>query len=151
MPQHLHIVCLDVPYPPDYGGVFDLFYKLPYLQKVGIYIHLHCFDYGRGKQQELEKYCVSVQYYKRVKKISFSLPYIVASRKNKALLSDLLKDNYPILLEGVHCTYPLLDKRFTNRKLFVRLHNTEFIYYRHLYKHTSHLLKNYIMVLKAYC
>ena len=139
--QHLHIVCFDVPYPADYGGVFDVFYKLPALQKTGVLIHLHCFEYGRGKQPELEKYCASVQYYKRVKKLSFTLPYIVSSRRNKHLFSNLLQDDYPILLEGVHCSYPLLDKRFKGRKLFVRLHNTEFIYYGHLYKSASHLFK----------
>ena len=141
MSRHLHIVCLNVPYPVDYGGVYDLFYKLPALQQLGIQIHLHCFDYGRGEQKELEKYCASVQYYKRLKKLSLSLPYIVSSRKNEVLLSNLLKDDYPVLLEGVHCSYPLLDKRFNNRRLFVRLHNVEFEYYRHLYKYTAHPLK----------
>ena len=62
MEKHLHIVCLNVPYPVDYGGVFDLFYKLPAMQAAGVNIHLHCFDYGRGEQQELNKYCVSVNY-----------------------------------------------------------------------------------------
>lgn len=141
MSKHLHIICFDVPYPADYGGVFDLFYKLPALQKMGVQIHLHCFVYGRKPQPELEKYCASVHYYKRRKRLSFTVPYIVSSRKNKTLFSDLLKDDYPILMEGVHCTYLLLDKRFKGRKLFVRLHNTEFIYYRYLYQSSSHLLK----------
>ena len=63
--KHLHIVCLDIPYPADYGGVFDLFYKITALHKHGIKIHLHCFEYGRGKQDELNKYCEEVNYYKR--------------------------------------------------------------------------------------
>ena len=141
MLRHLHIVCFDVPYPVDYGGVSDVFYKLPALQKTGINIHLHCFAYGRKKQPELEKYCTSVQYYKRHKNLGFRLPYIVASRKNEALFCNLLQDDYPILLEGVHCSYPLLDARFKGRKLLVRLHNTEWIYYRYLYRHTSHWFK----------
>ncbi len=116
MSRHLHIICLDVPYPVDYGGVFDLFYKLPSLQKLGVHIHLHCFEYGRGEQKELEKYCLSVQYYKREKKLSFRLPYIVSSRSNEQLMSCLLKDNHPILMEGIHCTYPLTDKRFQRQK-----------------------------------
>ena len=48
--KHLHIVCLDVPYPVDYGGVFDLFYKIKALSEAGVKIHLHCFEYGRGQQ-----------------------------------------------------------------------------------------------------
>lgn len=135
MEKHLHIISLNVPYPVDYGGVADLFYKLPALQAAGVLIHLHCFEYGRGEQKELNKYCASVTYYKRYlghKGVSNTLPYIVSSRKNEQLLQNLLKDNYPVLMEGVHCTYPLLDDRFRNRKCFVRLHNVEYQYYHDL-------------------
>lgn len=144
MEKHLHIIALNVPYPADYGGVFDLFYKLPALQKQGIKIHLHCFEYGRGEQPELNKYCENVYYYKRRKGLSglsFTLPHIVSSRKNKELTKRLLQDNYPILIEGIHCSYLLNDKRFTNRKCLVRLHNIEFKYYHHLYKSSASLFK----------
>ena len=57
MEKYLHIITLDVPYPPDYGGVYDLFYKLPALQQQGVKIHLHCFYKNRLPQRELEKYC----------------------------------------------------------------------------------------------
>lgn len=140
MERHLHIICLNVPYPVDYGGVFDLFFKLPALQKQGIKIHLHCFEYGRGEQPFLNKYCHHVDYYKRNKSFSsFSLkyPFIVKSRSSTHLLNRLLQDDYPILMEGVHCTYLLNDVRFRNRKCFVRLHNVEHIYYRHLYNFTT--------------
>ena len=40
-------------------------------------------------------------------------------------------------MEGVHCTYLLHDNRFSNRRCFVRLHNVEHIYYRHLSKNTT--------------
>ncbi len=137
MPQHLHIISLNVPYPADYGGMFDIFYKLPALHSLGIHIHLHCFAYGRPPQKELERYCHSVHYYPRQKTVSFTLPYIVASRHSKALFMNLLKDDYPILMEGIHCSYPLFDKRFAGRALWLRLHNTEYVYYRHLFAHTS--------------
>jgi hypothetical protein len=142
--KHLHIVCLNVPYPVNYGGVFDLFYKLPALQAAGVNIHLHCFDYGRGEQEELNKYCVSVNYYERRKgheSISATLPYIVASRKNDALLDNLLQDDYPIFMEGVHCTYLLNDERFAKRRKFVRIHNVEYQYYHDLYKTATSPLK----------
>lgn len=138
--KHLHIISFNVPYPADYGGVVDVFYKLPAFQKQGIRIHLHCFDYGRGPQPELNQYCETVNYYPRHlghKGISNSLPYIVSSRKNEQLLQNLLQDDYPIFMEGIHCTYPILDKRFRNRKLFVRVHNVEYKYYRDLSKACS--------------
>jgi glycosyltransferase involved in cell wall biosynthesis len=141
MEKHLHIISLNVPYPVNYGGVFDLFYKLPSLQQQGIKIHLHCFDYGRGEQPELNKYCASVNYYSRNKNFFSSLPFIVSSRRNEALVTNLLKDDHPILMEGIHCTYLLNDERFTNRKCFVRLHNVEFEYYNDLYKASCSFLK----------
>jgi hypothetical protein len=154
--KHLHIISLTVPYPVDYGGVFDLFYKLSALQQQGINIHLHCFDYGRGEQPELNKYCASVHYYKRSSyRLFSSLPYIVESRKNEELFQNLLHDDHPILMEGIHCSALLNDDRFKNRQCFVRLHNIEFEYYDDLkkaatspirklyYKRESTLLKRY--------
>ena len=158
MEQHLHIICLDVPYPVNYGGLFDLFYKLGALQNEGIRIHLHCFEYGRGQQPELNKYCEEVHYYPRRtgwKGLSRTLPYIVSSRYNKELLDRLLEDDYPILMEGIHCTGLLNNVHFKNRELFVRLHNVEYQYYDQLskverspfrkwfYRRESRLLKKY--------
>lgn len=156
--KHLHIVCLDVPYPVDYGGVFDLFHKIKSLKEAGIHLHLHCFEYGRGRQDELNKYCDEVHYYSRCeghKAFSHKLPYIVCSRSNGRLMDNLSQDDHPILLEGVHCSYLLNDKRFAGRKLILRLHNVEYLYYRQLfhaerslfkklyYLHESKLLRRY--------
>jgi glycosyltransferase involved in cell wall biosynthesis len=140
----LHIVCLDVPYPVDYGGVFDLFHKIRLLSQAGVKIHLHCFEYGRGPQPALDEYCVEVHYYSRHqghKGFSHRLPYIVCSRSNPQLLDRLLQDDYPILLEGIHCTYLLNDDRFNGRRIFLRLHNVEYRYYRELYRSERSLLK----------
>ena len=156
--KHLHIVCLDTPYPVDYGGVFDLFHKIRSLYDAGILIHLHCFEYGRGKQPELNNYCVEVNYYTRCqghKGFSHKLPYIVCSRSDGRLAENLLADDHPVLLEGIHCTYLLNDERFKDRKIILRLHNVEYQYYRQLflterslfkklyYWHESHLLRRY--------
>ena len=135
MNKHLHIVCLDVPYPPDYGGVFDLFYKIKALHKAGVNIHLHCFEYGRGEQDALNKYCFEVHYYKRtfsIVDLFRQLPYIVSSRKNPELLKNLSKDSFPVLLEGIHCSYYLYNNTLRNRKVLLRLHNVEFEYYQYL-------------------
>ncbi|MFI5151921.1 MAG: glycosyltransferase [Chitinophagales bacterium] len=156
--KHLHIICLDVPFPPDYGGIIDIFYKIKALSEHGILIHLHCFEYGRGEQTELNKYCQDVNYYSRScghKGISHKLPYIVCSRVDEKLAGQLLLDEYPILLEGVHCSFLLADPRFKKRKVILRLHNTEYEYYRQLffaerslakkmyYWHESRMLKSY--------
>ncbi len=142
-----------MPYPADYGGVFDLFYKIISLHQQGINIHLHCFDYGRGKQEELNKYCHSVNYYERkniISSFSFRLPYIVSSRANPELLLNLIKDDYPILLEGIHCTYYLFSGDLKGRKVIVRLHNVEFIYYSELSKSTNDILRKAYFKLESF-
>lgn len=133
-----------MPYPVDYGGVFDLFHKLRCLFYAGVKVHLHCFEYGRGHQPVLDEYCVEVKYYARReghKGFSHRLPYIVCSRSNGELLERLLEDDYPILLEGIHCTYLLNDDRFDGRRIVLRLHNVEYRYYRQLYLAERSLLK----------
>lgn len=133
--KHLHIISFDVPFPPDYGGVIDVYFKIKSLHNEGVKIHLHCFEYGRGEKKELEKYCEKVFYYKRRanKHLLFnSLPYIVASRKSEELVSNLLRDDSPVLFEGLHCCFHLNDERLNKRKKIARMHNIEHNYYRHL-------------------
>lgn len=136
----------------------DQFYKIKTLYQAGVKIHLHCFVNKRPPQDELKKYCEVVYYYKREANLlhfSFSLPFIVNSRKSDELLRNLKKDNYPILIEAVHCSYYLFSGKLTNRIVMLRLHNAEFEYYHHLtlneknplkkwyYRHESRLLKKY--------
>lgn len=136
MDKHLHIVTHDVPWPADYGGVFDLFYKIKCLYEEGVIIHLHCF-YNPGKRNPapiLQEYCFSVNYYKRtgIRLGKLLCPYIVQSRSSKELLKELNKDEHPILFEGIHTTYWLFQHKFPNRNVWVRLHNDEAIYYKKL-------------------
>ncbi len=133
----------DVPWPADFGGVVDLFYKLKWLHAAGLKIHLHCFLNKRPPQEILNNYCEKVHYYKRQKLSAFSLsiPFIVNSRKSDGLLTNLQRDNYPILFEGIHCTYYLYKNKLERRKVFIRLHNVEYRYYEQLAKHESNFLK----------
>lgn len=139
----LHIITHDVPWPADFGGVMDLFYKIKTLHKEGVKIHLHCFVKERPPQDELKKYCKTVHYYQRKKigGISFSKPYIVQSRKCPELISNLQKDNHPVLIEGIHCSYYLHSGKLNNRTVLLRLHNAEFEYYHQLGLHEKHPLR----------
>ncbi len=150
--KKLHIVCFDVPFPVSHGGFFDPFYKLVHLHNAGVAIHLHCFEYGREPQPELEKYCKEVHYYRRKKigGVSPNLPYIVSSRKNVALIKRLAEDDYPILLEGTHCTYLLYKNFFPARKIIFRLHNIEHIYYKRLFKWESSLFKKVYYLFESF-
>ena len=105
MSQYLNIVSFDVPFPANYGGVIDVYYKLVWLKKSGVKIILHCFQYGRKPAPELEQLCEKVYYYERQtglkKNLSLS-PYTVVSRQSKELEKNLLANDYPILFEVLH-------------------------------------------------
>ncbi len=139
MVKHLHVIAFNVPYPADYGGVIDVFYRLKALYNEGVKIHLHCFEYGRDGAKVLTDICEEVVYYKR--SMSFinqfsKIPYIVKSRSNADLLNDLLKDDYPILFEGLHSCFYLNHPKLENRLKIVRCHNVEHDYYHSLVKNT---------------
>lgn len=143
MVRYLHIISFDVPYPPDYGGVTDVFYKIKALKEADIKIILHCFEYGRSRQDVLEQYCEEVHYYRRRKTVPFRLPYIVSSRKNDELIERLQKDNHPILMEGVHCSYFLYGGELDASRCWVRLHNVEWEYYANLAKYAQSFFRRF--------
>jgi len=145
MGTYLNIVCLDVPYPADYGGAIDMMNRIKTLHDAGVKIILHYFSYNnRGRPNELNAYCEAVKVYERKQFFScFSLstPYIVASRTCKKLIAELNSNDYPIWLEGLHCTgvLPFIDNK--HRKIMVRMHNEESRYYSELGKGENNLLK----------
>lgn len=133
--KNLHIISFDVPYPPTYGGVVDVFYKIKALHSCGVKIHLHCYQYGRKKAEELEKYCSSVTYYKRKTNrllLFRKTPFIVEGRKSRQLAARLAQDDFPVLCEGLHTAFILNEPQLHGRKIFVRTHNIEHDYYRTL-------------------
>lgn len=133
---HLHIIAFDIPYPPNYGGVIDVFFQIKSLSEAGVLIHLHAFDYGKGKRsEELENLCYSVNYYSRstgIKSVFTLKPYITRSRKSDLLMTELVKDNHPILFEGLHSCYHINDKRLRGRLKLFRATNIEHHYYAQL-------------------
>lgn len=143
---HLHIVSFDVPYPANYGGVIDVFYKAKALAEKGVKVHMHCFQYGRKPSMVLENLFHEVKYYRRdisKKHLFKSIPYIVSSRASRQLVANLKKDKYPILMEGLH-TSALLDERsLKGRKRIVRTHNIEHEYYQNLAKVENDIFKKY--------
>lgn len=149
----IQLVAFNIPYPPDYGGVIDIFYKVKALSDCGVSVYLHCFEYDRPRAIELEKYCEKVFYYPRKKGIAYqfsSIPYIVFTRVNNELLNNLSSNNAPILFEGLHtCSYlanPLLAKHLR----LVRTHNIEHEYYLNLFKAERNFFKKIFFRIEAY-
>lgn len=145
MDKHIHIICLDIPFPANYGGAIDQFYKLKGLADAGWQITLHCFVYGdRHPQEILQGLCKQVHYYPRktgLKGLHHSLPYMVSSRRDHKLLQRLQADDAPILFEGVHTSYYLNHPSLRKRKKIIRIHNIEADYYHQLGIHADSFLK----------
>jgi hypothetical protein len=140
----LHLISFDVPFPPNYGGVVDVYYKIKALHDSGIGVHLHCFEYGRGEQEHLNDLCTSVNYYRRDEnKLNFlkKQPYIIASRANALLLENLRKDELPIIIEGLHNCWLIEELKPSDRQIFVRTHNIEHDYYNGLAKVEKNIAK----------
>lgn len=144
MSDRLHIVCLDAPSPPDYGGAIDMFYKIKALAQTGKKINLHYFDYRPQRAAKgLENDCLAVYCYQRkgfFQALPLSCPFIVGSRINGDLINRLNEDNYPVLLEGLHCSgiVPFIKNP---QRIVLRMHNNEAAYYRHLAQSESGFLK----------
>ena len=141
MSTHLHIVSFDLPYPPDYGGVIDVYYKIRFLAAAGVKVHLHYFRYGEQRCDDedcrtgLVQYCETVHAYPRktgLRSFFSNLPYIVYSRRSGDLIRNLCMDSYPILFEGLHTCYYLDDPRLKGRLMLYRESNIEHEYYSHL-------------------
>ena len=144
MDKYLNIISLNIPWPANYGGVLDIYYKMKALHECGVKIILHCFEYERPRTSELEKICHEVHYYKRrtglLPNLTY-LPYNVYGRKDKNLIKNLLKNDYPILFEGLHSCYYLSDKRLRNRFKIFRECNIEHDYYNALSHSTDNIIK----------
>lgn len=152
MDKKIHIVSFDVPWPANYGGAIDVFYKIKSLFEIGYKIHLHCFVYNRQPHPYLENFCEKVSYYDRnISKSGLfnSKPYIVISRSDEALLQNLNADNAPILFEGLHTTYFLSQQQIAAERSFVRAHNVEHDYYRLLSQSETNLFKRYYYLSEA--
>lgn len=142
--KSIHIVALDVPFPPNYGGAIDIFNRAKSLKNAGWKVTLHCFEYGRGREHNFSECADEIFYYPRrnwVLSLLSRQPYIVASRWNAQLLHRLLSTSAPILLEGQHCSgYANILKKH-QKKCAIRVHNIEWQYYHSLAKLSGSVLK----------
>ena len=151
--KSLHIISFDVPYPANYGGVIDIYYKLKALHEQGLKIYLHCFEYGRAEALTLENLCEKVYYYKRRMNKQLLLhpkPFVVVSRSSEKMMENLLRDKHPILFEGLHSCFHLNDERLQERIKIVRTHNIEHDYYKSLAAVERSIFKKIYFEMEAY-
>lgn len=136
--HRLHIVCFDIPYPANYGGAIDVYYRILALKEAGVRIILHCTYKGDlSHYPELENLCERVYYYPRKISISgiiSSLPLAVIGRPNEVILQNLLQDDAPILYEGLVSCGTMTAPELKGRKKYFRECNVEHDYYHALAK-----------------
>ncbi len=154
MKKKIHVISFQNPYPPNYGGVIDVYYKLKALKESDFHITLHTYNYGNrtADYENLSQIADVVHLYKRetgITKQLSSLPYIVNSRRDNSLIANLLNDDAPILFEGLHTCYFLSDIRLKNRLKIVRTHNVEHDYYHGLYLSAKKLKDKLFYALEA--
>lgn len=146
--RSLHIISFDNPFPPRYGGVIDVFYKIKALHSTGISIHLHCYVDEIPIEYDELKSCTSyVYFYKRKLKFlqHFQFkPYSVQSRFSKELINRLNENDFPILFEGLQTTAIINTLKNKSRKLFLRLHNNEAKYYKGIALSEQNYFKKWI-------
>jgi hypothetical protein len=146
--KQLNIVTFDNPFPPNYGGVIDVYYKIKTLYDLGIKIHLHCFVNEIPLEFEaLEKITASIHFYKTTRKwfyVFSKLPISVISRKDSELVKNLLKNDAPILFEGLKATCLINDFRLKHRNFYLRFHNIEHNYHCGLAKSETLFIKKFL-------
>lgn len=130
--KSLHIISFDNPFPPDYGGAIDVFYKIKAFYDLGFKIYLHCFyDERSVVSEELKVITEAVYLYKKNRNISFffsAIPFGIKSRFHNDLVKNIEKIDAPIFFEGLQTTM-LMHKVSLPNKKYLRLHNLESNFY----------------------
>ena len=152
--KSVHIISFDNPYPADYGGAIDVFYKIKALHALGYKITLHCFYDKRSLVvPELSGLTEAVFLYKKRRNplLLFSLlPFAVRSRYDPELAANIAQNDAPLLFEGLQTTMLLRGMPPGHRKLFLRLHNLESDYYAGIARSEQGWLKKVLYKIDAY-
>ncbi|GEJ44982.1 hypothetical protein CRS_15900 [Chryseobacterium sp. ON_d1] len=152
--QELHIISFNYPYPPSYGGIIDVYYKIKALSDLRIRIHLHCFidQIPETVDPEVKEITETIFFYKKKRNplLYFSgIPFAAAIRDSDLLLKNLEKIKAPILFEGLQTTYIakfLKDKEY---QLYLRYHNNESEYYKGLSLSEKNIFKKIIYKIES--
>ena len=147
--KEIQVVAFAAPYPPNYGGVIDVYFRLKALKDLGVKVHLHTFIYDEHQpSSELERICSSVQYYKRSHSPKYlkGWPYIISSRYDKSLIEQVVQKGCPVLLEGLHTCFLMDALRERGIPFSIRMHNVEWKYYQYLAElEASFIKKRYFL------
>ncbi|REC80510.1 hypothetical protein DRF60_02045 [Chryseobacterium elymi] len=147
--KELHLISFNYPYPPSYGGIIDVYYKIKALSGLGIKIHLHCFadSIPETVHQEIKSITENIFFYKKKKNPFHYLsmvPFAVAIRTSDALFENLMRIEAPVLFEGLQTTQIVSRLKNKGYKLYLRFHNNESEYYKGLSASEKNIFKKII-------
>ena len=150
--KSIQIIAFNNPYPANFGGAIDMFYKIKALHKLGIKVILHIFYDVRGDVSGIKDFCEEIYLYKRNKGFfkHFSLkPFSTNSRTNKILIERLLASETPIFVESLRSCV-LLESQVFLQKIAVRNHNIEYYYSWGLFESESNFIKKVAQLIEGY-
>lgn len=141
--QKIQIIAFNNPYPANFGGAIDMFYKVKAFHKLDVKVYLHIFYDERNDVSGIENFCEEIYLYKRDKGLlkHFSLkPFSTNSRKNKELIKRLKASEVPILIESLRSCSILISEKFS-QKVAIRNHNIEHNYSFGLSKSENNIIQ----------
>ena len=148
----IHIISLDNPFPPTYGGVIDIFYKIKAIHSLGYGIHLHCFvNETPAENSGLESFVEKVYYYKNKKsplRFLSAKPYSVSYRADRQLVLNVAGISAPILFESLKVAGNM--DCFSTGKKILRMHNIEHDYFFGIAKSESNWLMKLVYNLEGF-
>ncbi|WP_353147748.1 hypothetical protein [Chryseobacterium sp.] len=152
--KELHIISFNYPYPPSYGGIIDVYYKIKALSDCGVKIHFHCFvdDIPEKVDSEVKNITENIFFYKKNRNpfLYFSpVPFAAVIRQSDKLLENLKKINAPVLFEGLQTTQIIDQLSSQKHKLYLRLHNNETEYYKGLSSSEKNIFKKIIFRIES--
>lgn len=152
MKKEIQIISFNYPYPPSYGGLIDVFYKIKALSESGVSIHLHCFVESIPDfiDDDLKKITSNIFFYQKRKNpfLFFSInPYSVEIRKSKELLKNIESIDAPVFFEGLQTSG--IAKYIKNKACYLRLHNNEEAYYKGLSQSEENFIKKLVYYLEG--
>jgi len=153
MAKSLHIVCFDNPYPPNYGGIIDVYFKIKALHQLGYQVYLHCYvkevphelDTLQGITQEVFFYPI------RMNPFYFfsAVPFSVRCRDDQRFAENIQKMDAPVLFEGLKTVYALHTGALKTSKAFLRLQNIEEHYFEGISKQEKSLVKKLLFKIES--
>lgn len=150
--RSLHFICMDVPFPPNYGGIIDVFFKLKAFHQLGVKIYLHVYGFDKNGIENLDQFAEEIYFYP-IKKNPFyflsQLPFSVRSRDGQAILKNIQKHKAPIFFESLKTTHFLALDQLKDYPKYLRLHNIEQNYFEGLAASETRFYKQKMFEIEA--